>query len=434
MSYLLNLLYFLIILLLSPWLLYKALTTGKYRRGLGCKLTGGVPRPWGEGPLAWFHGVSVGEVHLLRQVVAGFRSRHPGWRCLISTTTDTGYEEACKRFPDLPVVYWPLDFTWAVRRALRRIRPSLVMLAEGELWPNFLAAARRLRVPVAVINGRMSPRSARRYAWLGPLKRLLFGRLTLCLAQSEEHAQGYRTLGAAGGAVHVTGNVKYDGAATDRHNRRTEELRHFFAVESGDLIWVAGSTQAPEEQVVMDIYRRARGRFPSLRLFLVPRQRDRFEEVANLLERSGQPFVRRSQMARPVANGESVVLVDTFGELGALWGLADLAFVGGSLDGRRGGQNMIEPAGYGAAVMFGPHIWNFKDAVNRLLEHQAAVQVHDAAELEREAIRLMQDAAARARLGAAAQRFVLSQQGATERTLDFLDRFISLQKPLRHAA
>src|SRR5271157_379222 len=142
MLYLLNAVYVFVLLCLSPWLLYKSLTTGKYRRGLWCKFTGRVPARAGTAPCAWFHGVSVGEIHLLRQVIAHFRQQHPGWECVVSTTTDTGFDEAVRRFPDLPVCYWPLDFTWAVRRGLRRVNPSLVVLAEGELWPNFLTAAR----------------------------------------------------------------------------------------------------------------------------------------------------------------------------------------------------------------------------------------------------------------------------------------------------
>src|SRR5438132_8119398 len=171
MPYLLDLVYLLALILLSPWLLYKALTTGKYRRGLSSKLFGSTdltssPRhpvtPSPGHPVAWFHGVSVGEIHLLRQLVAGFRARHPDWDCVISTTTDTGFHEACKSFPDLQVIYWPFDFSWAVKRALRRINPALVVLAEGELWPNFLIAAKARGVRVAVVNGRISPRSFRR--------------------------------------------------------------------------------------------------------------------------------------------------------------------------------------------------------------------------------------------------------------------------------
>jgi 3-deoxy-D-manno-octulosonic-acid transferase len=434
MPYLLNALYLLALLALSPWLLYKALTTGKYRRGLWCKFTG---RAWlraSDAPCAWFHGVSVGEIHLLRQVVARFHQQHPDWVCVISTTTDTGFDEARRRFPDQPVFFWPFDFTWAVRRALRRVNPSLVVLAEGELWPNFLVAAKRRRIPVAQINGRMSPRSFGRYRRLAFLARPLFARFDLCAVQTEEYAACFRALGAAADRVLVTGSVKYDGVETDRHNPRTQELRRLFAVAATDLVWVAGSTQAPEEQVALDIFRRARERHVNLRLFLVPRQKERFDEVASLLRRSGVPFVRRSQLVRPLAQSPAVVLVDTIGELGALWGLADVAFVGGSLDGKRGGQNMIEPAAYGAAVLFGPHVWNFKETVARLLEQRAAVQVADAATLERRVLQLLGDGAARAALGTAAQRLVASQQGATQRTMDALTKLMERGAPVRRAA
>ena len=424
MQYLLNALYMLVLLILSPWLVYKSLTTGKYRRGLWRKLTGLAPRRAGTAPCAWFHGVSVGEIHLLRQVIAQFRRQHPGWGCVVSTTTDTGFDEAKRRFPDLPIFYWPFDFSWATGRALQRVNPSLVVLAEGEVWPNFVAAARRRGIPVAQINGRMSPRSFRRFRRLPVLGRWLFGKLSLLAAQTQEYAACYRMLGAAPERVIVTGSVKYDGVETERDNPRTLEMRRLFAVRSTDLVLIAGSTQAPEEQLILDIFRRAQERHGNLRLFLVPRQKERFEEVANFLRRSGMPFVRRSQLNQPLADQMAVVLVDTIGELGAIWGLADVAFVGGSLDGRRGGQNMIEPAAYGAAVVFGPHVWNFKDTVAHLLERHGAVQVLNAAALGTEIPRLLGDPAAREGLGRAARQFVLSQQGATEHTIAALTDLI----------
>jgi 3-deoxy-D-manno-octulosonic-acid transferase len=422
MPYLLNFCYALLLVLLGPWLIYKALTAGKYRRGLVCKLLGLTPVRRGSRPCVWIHGVSVGEIHLLQQVVAGFRRRHAGWDCVISTTTDTGFEEARKRFPDLTVFFWPLDFTWAVGRALRRIRPDLIVLAEGELWPNFLALAGKKHIPVAVINGRMSPRSFRRHQRLRWLTRPLFRRLALCAVQTEDYAQLFRDVGVPPERIGVTGSVKFDGACGDRDQPKTGALRRLLQVTSTDRVWIAGSTQAPEEDIVLAVYRRLREQHPELRLFLVPRQRDRFDEVARLLERSGMPFRRRSTLSESDARSTpAVVLVDTIGELGALWGLADIAFVGGSLDGKRGGQNMIEPAAYGAAVLFGPHVWNFRDTADRLVQAGGAVQIPDAAALEREVARLLADPQARARLGRAAQQFVQSQQGATERTLTLLD-------------
>ncbi|MCI0680490.1 MAG: 3-deoxy-D-manno-octulosonic acid transferase [Gemmataceae bacterium] len=439
MPYLLNLIYLLVLLLLAPWLVYKAFATGKYRRGFGAKSLGRVsvqPRRADAATLAnemvvWFHGVSVGEIHLLRQVVAKYRERHPGHHIVISTTTDTGHDEARKCFPDLQVTYWPFDFSWAVDAALKRVRPDLVVFAESEIWPNFVWAAKRRGVKLAIINGRMSPRSAARFHQLSWLARRLFAQFDVIAAQTEEYAAGYRELGA--GNVVVTGSVKYDGAPGDRRNPKTTALRELFAIGPDELVWVAGSTQAPEEEIALGIYRGARERHPNLRLILVPRQKDRFDAVAGLLERSGLPWIRRSALGparfcEPGLNGANdsaasrpIILVDTIGELGAVWGLADIAFVGGSLDGVRGGQNMIEPSAYGAAVLFGPHTWNFKDTVARLKERRAAIEAADAAALENDVVRLLDNVELRMELGRAARQFVLSQQGATAKTLDVLD-------------
>src|SRR5690242_19851892 len=234
MAFLLDVVYLLGLFLLSPWIFYKSFTTGKYRRGLWSKLLGPSPRhpvtPPPRHPIAWFHGVSVGEIHLLRPIVARFRRRHPDWDCVLSTTTDTGFDEASKHFPGLPVIYWPFDFSWAVRRALRCVNPNLVILAEGELWPNFLIAAKRRGVPVAVINGRLSPRSFRRYALFRWLARSLLRRVDLFAVQTEEYARCFCTLGAVPDCVKVTGSVKYDGINLDRRNPSTQHMRNLLRV------------------------------------------------------------------------------------------------------------------------------------------------------------------------------------------------------------
>jgi 3-deoxy-D-manno-octulosonic-acid transferase len=438
MPFLLDAAYLFILVLLSPWLIYKTITTGKYRRGLGAKFLGsrftaGQLRPG----VVWFHGVSVGEIHLLRHVIAAFRRSYPEFDCVVSSTTDTGLEEARKAFPDLRVFWFPFDFSWAVRRVFRQLQPASLVLVEGELWPNLLLAARRQGVAVAVINARMSPRSLRRYQRLVPLARPLVRSLALVAAQTEDYAAAFRALGAAPDRVRATGNVKFDGVTGNRDNPRTAELRRLFAVVPGNLILIAGSTQAPEEEIALNIFRRLRPVFPGLRFFLVPRQKDRFDDVARMLERGGLPFVRRSSLTSQAdarAAGAELILVDTIGELGALWGLADVAFVGGSLDGRRGGQNMIEPAAYGAAVVFGPHVWNFRDTAERLLSAGGARQVPDAAGLESAVRDLLGDAFERRRLGEAARAFVTLQQGATERTVMLLHGLLVEQRRSLRAA
>lgn len=433
---LLNVLYFAALAVLSPWLLWRCVTTGRYRRDLLAKLTGpgAVPNPHGR-PVAWFHAVSVGEVNLLGTLVPAFRARHPGWLAVVSSTTDTGLAEARRRFADLPVVPWPLDFTWAAAAAFDAVNPAVLVLAESELWPNTLAEASRRGVPVVVANGRLSPRSARRLGYVAGLAgRRLFTHVTRFAVQEAEYADRLRTLGVDAAKLTVTGSIKYDGALKDRDTPATRALARLLGVTASDLVVLAGSTHAPEEELVLAAFARLRARFPQARLLLVPRHPDRFEEVARLVEASGLSFVRRSSITTPLAAIPPITLLDTVGELGAAWGLADVGYVGGTLDGRRGGQSMIEPAGYGVPCVFGPHVWNFKDAARRLVDVGAATMIADATGLEEALAELLADDARRARMGRAAREQVRRQQGATARTLDAIDAVLATTTPARRAA
>ena len=423
MSVLLNFLYLALIGLLSPLIALRSWKTGRYRQNLGAKYWGLRSSPATDSrPVAWFHGVSVGEVNLLKIVVAEFRRRHPDWTVIVSSTTDTGLAEAKKQFGDASVIPYPFDFSWSVKRTLRAVNPRFIALAESELWPNFLRVAERHRVPVIVLNGRMSPRTFSRYSKAAGLARwLMFGRVSRFLMQSERFADHLRKLGVPAERVRVTGSVKYDGVLPDRSHPKAAELTSLFAIQSDELIWVAGSTHAPEEQVVSEIFARISIRFPKLRLVIVPRSPDRFDEVAGIIRTAGLACVRRREMTGPVSDPRAVILGDTMGELGAVWALATVGFTGGSLNAQRGGQSMIEPAGLGVPVLFGPHTFNFKDAVTGLLEVDGAIRVVDAAELEEHLCKLLTDAGLRTNIGAAAREFVLRQQGATARTLDEID-------------
>jgi 3-deoxy-D-manno-octulosonic-acid transferase len=450
---LLNLLYLAALAVLSPWLAWRAAATGRYRRDLLAKLAGPAPvtNP-GRRPVAWFHAVSVGEVNLLGTLVPAFRARHPDWLVVVSSTTDTGLAEARRRFPDLSVCAWPFDFTWAVAAAFDAVDPAVVVLAESELWPNFLAEAARQGVPVVVANARLSPRSFARLRRLGgPARRLLLTRVARFAVQEPEYADRLRCLGVPADQLTVTGSIKYDGALRSAGGEASRALGRALGLRgAGDtetrpssppptsssprLVLLAGSTHAPEEAIVLAAFARLRERFPQLRLVLVPRHPDRFDEVARLVESTSLPFVRRSRVTAPLAETPAVVLLDTVGELGAAWGLADVGFVGGTLDGRRGGQSMIEPAGYGVPCAFGPHVWNFRDAARRLVEVGGAVQVPDAAGLEPALARLLEDDALRERMGAAAREQVRRQQGATDRTLDAIAAVLPTAPHVRRAA
>jgi len=419
--YLLNLVYLLLILLGLPWLLYGAVRKGKYREGYAAKFLGLVPRRATSQKIClWLHAVSVGEVNLLAPLIREIQQRRPDWQCVVSTTTATGMALASKKYAELTVFYCPLDFSWAVASAMRRIRPDVLVLAELELWPNLVRAARQFGARVAVINGRLSEHSFRGYRRIRPLVARLLKQIDLVAVQDETYAGRFRDLGALPAAVHVTGSLKYDGAQTDRNNPATVRLRRLAGFADEDQVLLAGSTQEPEEAVVVEVYRQLSRNWPRLRLVLVPRHPDRFRAAARLLDSSGIPWQRRTELddqgPSPAAR---VLLVDVVGELGAWWGTARIAFVGGSL-GERGGQNMIEPAAYGAAVCFGPNTRNFRDVVSTMLAHDAAVVVADGEQLSRFVRRCLEDPDYAAALGDRARSLVLGQLGATRRTFDLL--------------
>ncbi|MCR4413261.1 MAG: 3-deoxy-D-manno-octulosonic acid transferase [Thermoguttaceae bacterium] len=420
LPYLLNLAYLVLLVAALPWLVWQSFRKGKYREGLGAKLLGRVPRRRSVVPCVWFHAVSVGEVNLLATLLDEIARRCPEWECAVSTTTMTGMALATKKYPGLRVFYCPLDFSWAVRAAVRRVRPNVLVLAELELWPNLVRAAKESGAQVAVVNGRLSERSFRGYRRIRPLAAWVLRHIDLIAAQDETYAERFRQLGARPEAVHVTGSMKYDGAQTDRANPATQRLRGLAGIGPDDIVFLAGSTQEPEEAAALEAFRQLRPAWPRLRLILVPRHPDRFAAVGRLLDQSGLAWQRRSRLETEGPDPQArVLLVDTVGELGAWWGTAQIAFVGGSL-GPRGGQNMIEPAAYGAAVSFGPNTRNFRDIVAAMLDRRAAVVVNDAAELTAFVRRCLEDPSFAAELGRRAKALVASQLGATTRTFELL--------------
>lgn len=426
MPIVLNLIYLGLLAVLSPLLALRAWKSGKYREGWVEKLLGQAPVRVGDGPCLWFHAVSVGEILLLRPLIAEFARRRPGWEVVVSTTTTTGLALARKTYPDLITFYAPLDFSWATRSAVARIRPTILTLVELEVWPNLVRSAKGAGARVAIVNGRLSARSHRGYRRLrGPL-RGTFLRLDSVAAQTDEYADRFEDLGVPRGKIRVTGSVKFDGLEADRANPKTRELCRAFGLTSSQIVFVAGSTMDGEEAAALAAYRAARVLHPGLRLVLVPRHAERFEAVARWLVGEGERVVRRSE-AHPLAVfGEPppVLLLDTIGELGAAWGLADVAFVGGSLFAGRGGQNMMEPAAFGASVLFGPHTGNFRETVEQLLSRGGARRVDDPAGLAAALVDDLDDPESAATRGAAGRAFVLAQSGAAARTFAEIDRLV----------
>ena len=347
---------------------------------------------------------------LLGTLLAELAVRRSEWQCVVSTTTQPGYALARRRYPNLTVFYCPLDFSWAVRRALRRVRPSALVLAELELWPNLIRLAYASGVKLAVVNGRLSERSFGGYRRIRFLMRRLLRRFDLIASQTDEFAQRFLELGACPDTVVTTGSLKFDGARTDRCNPATVRLRALAGIAADDIVFLAGSTQEPEECVALDVFGRLSPGNPRLRLILVPRHPERFAAVASLLGSSGVRWQRRTDLDRQPADQRArVLLVDVVGELGAWWGAAHIGFVGGSLS-TRGGQNMIEPAAFGVAVSFGPNTQNFHDVVAALLAAEAAVVVADGPTLEAFVRQCLLDPAYAAELGRRAQQQLVASQ------------------------
>ncbi len=415
--------YAIFFLLWSPLLLYKMATTGKYRAGLSQRL-GFVPRRTGDRPCLWVHGVSVGEVASARTLVKAFARRFPDWDVVVSTTTDTGQVTARRLYSDRLVFYYPLDLGGAIRRTFSRIRPDLVCLMELEMWPNFLRLAERRGVPVVLVNGVLSRWSFDLHRRFWVLLRRTYGRLRTLAMQTDAYAERVRELGVPGEKVLVTGNMKYDTIDT-APTEPSAELAHELTLRQDDRVLVAGSTHAGEEATLLDAYTQLRERFSELRLMLVPRHPERFDEVATLVLERGFALHRRS--GKSVAGGGSeppVILIDTLGELVTMYRFADVVFVGGTLV-PVGGHNVMEPAGLEKMPVVGPYTEKTVEAVELLLAEDAAVQVADGEGLVPVLAGLLEHPERLARAGGRAREVVLENQGATERNLELLAEVVS---------
>jgi 3-deoxy-D-manno-octulosonic-acid transferase len=380
-----------------------------------------VPPPPMPNGRFWVHAVSVGEVMAAVPLVQGLRVRWPAADIVVSTVTATGERVARARLAKTAATLtFPLDFPGAVGRTVRRVEPGCFIALETELWPNLLRVLRRSKVPAVLANGRISDRSYRRYRLVRfPFRKVLDDVALFCM-QSEEDARRIISLGASPERVLVTGNLKMEAPSGEAG---AEQLwRRLLHLGQAPVV-VAGSTHRGEEATVLDAFLAMRPAAEDLRLVLAPRHPERLDEVEGLARSRGLSVVRRSRVS--AANGAPVILLDTMGELASLYAVADVIFVGGSLV-PIGGHNVVEPALHAKAVVFGPHMANFRDAAALLLRADAAVQVKDGAELTAALGRLLTDVPARQALGRAAWSAVRSHQGACVRTIAGLERVLAL--------
>lgn len=383
-----------------------------------------------QGTRVWVHAVSVGEVNAVRPLVDALAGR-PGIRVMLSTVTSTGRQVAADRFGSrVDLIPFPVDLGWICRRFLRHFRPHLILLAESELWPNFLAAAAGEGIPVLLINGRISDRSFGRYRRLSWFFRPLVRIISHACMQSRQDKERLLALGADPERVNWAGNLKFD--CTVEPDPSFEPLRRWIAdllkPQAESLLWVCGSTKPGEEEILLSIFHRLRQEFPGLSLLLAPRHPHRAPEVLELARQRGLNAERRTCLEPgSVTNGLQVLVLDTVGELSRLYELADLVFVGGSLV-PEGGQNLIEPAFFGKPILVGPHMSNFQEVTRVFREAYGVLQVKDPGELEQRARALLRDAHAREWLGRNARKVIRQSQGAVQRTLEIVDSYLEVRQ------
>jgi 3-deoxy-D-manno-octulosonic-acid transferase len=433
MTVLIDIAYLIALIAISPVAIYKMLRHGRYRAGWANRF-GKITRKYPGKKCIWIHAVSVGEVNATTTLIRELESKFPDYEIVLSTTTDTGFARANALFGNrLSVFYFPMDFSLTMKRAFVRINPAICLLIELEVWPNLVRIAKQSGIPVIVVNGRLSERSLRRYNLIKGVTKKVFGNLTLALAQSEEYAGRFRQVGVPAERVIVTGSVKYDTAQAADKVEGTDVLTAQLGLKNGRL-WVAGATGDNEEEIVLDVYRRLieQKQFADLQLAIVPRKPERFDDVANLIKEKRFGLIRYSEIKNTdpklkIENRklkiDSVVLGDTMGDLRKFYSLAAVIFVGRSLV-PMGGSDMMEAAALGKCTIFGPHAFNFKQAVDDLLKADGAILVKDADELFDAMTKCLTDADYARRIAQNGQQIIRKNQGATARTISNISKML----------
>lgn len=378
----------------------------------------------------WFHAASVGEVKVLSTIVPQFRKDHPDYVLVVSTVTKTGKKEAARILKGIGFVFFvPVDLKRFVRRALRRIRPVALILVETELWPNLIREAKRSGSFVGMVNGRISKRSLRRYRLVRNLFKTTLSHIDLLCLQSGEYRRRMRLLGADPDRIEVTGNLKFDRLLLASQGKDTDQLKASLHIPDHRRVVIGGSTREGEEEILIRVFEKLSWRFDDLLFVLAPRHLDRLNQVEKMFSDSQMDFVRRSQLDAFVSKNTSaakgsledtgLILLDTMGELSAIYSVAHAAFVGGTLV-PVGGHNLLEPAIYGVPVLFGPYVDNFKEEAKLLLASGGGIKVKDQDELYFSLSGLLSDEDRRQKLGEKARQAVRSKTGVAQRTADLI--------------
>ncbi|MDN3514643.1 MAG: 3-deoxy-D-manno-octulosonic acid transferase [Candidatus Brocadia sp.] len=414
----------------SPYFLLKFITSERYRSGLAQRL-GRIDIRERKKPCLWIHCASVGEILTVKALVKSIEKEFTNVDIVVSTNTNTGLSVAKRCFDGKKIFYFPLDLSWVVDKVLNAIQPSCVVLVELEIWPNFLIAVAKRRIPVALLNARISEKSLKWYRVLSKISKGFFESLTkkenVFCARTETDATRLISLGIPEAKIFITGNMKFDNMVTDVPEDMKRRLLRLFEIDDADKVIVCGSTHEGEEGVILNIFRQMRARIKRLRLVLVPRHVERANEVIKLIASLGLRCIKKTSLDRGDKIGnhkyETVILVDTVGELLATYSIADCVFVGKSLV-PHGGQNMMEPAGLSKPILVGPHTFNFHEEVQLLREANAIKIVQNESALLNEMMYVLEHPDEAREMGRRAQSVVMGQRGATGRNVTVLKNIL----------
>ena len=428
--------YSLLMLAYAPLYIYRVLLRRKGHLSSFFDRLGKLPLPLlntseREGPRIWLHAASVGEVTSIRALVNQLFERPA--KIFISTTTETGQQVAKDLYgKQATVFFFPLDWKWVYRRYLRVISPDLVVLTETELWPSFITSLTEHNIPLALINGRISDRSLGRYRRIRFFLRPLLQTFCALGMQSQEDKNRIRQMGAPEKKTHAIGNLKFDYSLplNTEAERLVDTLGTIFRKDKGDLVWVAGSTREGEEKILAPIFLALRERFGNLRWLIAPRHIERSNEVVKILKHHGISSRLRSQIGEyDSSDPPETIVLDSIGELAYTFRIADVVFMGGSLV-PWGGHNVIEAAYFSKAILFGPHMHNFREIKDLFLNASSALQAASPKELEELLFELLENPENRILLGHNAHAVLKRNQGALQQTLDLIDRCLTCARKM----
>ncbi|MFH0889158.1 MAG: 3-deoxy-D-manno-octulosonic acid transferase [Planctomycetota bacterium] len=458
--------YFIYIVIITPYYLFKFVTSRYHRQGLlerfgfvkfpnddrqkrSDATIRSVPHPKASGRCIWLHAASVGEIKASDVLIKNLRGVYPDYEFVISTSTPSAQKLVKEKYPDTKSFFFPLDLSLIIKKALKQINPALIILIEQELWLNLIRIAASKRIPIILLNGRITKHSTIRYRFIKPVIRRIWNKISYFCVQNKEYFERFKALGVKSDKIMITGNMKYDlldkpspcSQGRGKSDSQTDEVsyRKIFGFNENDSVIIGGSTHHPEEEILLEVYSKLKQDINNLRLIIAPRHPFRFDEVEKLIRIKGFECLRRSKIEiktedKDKAKGEEaksyshphpfIILLDTLGELSKVYSIADAVFVGGSFV-PRGGQSILEPALLGKPVFFGPDMSNFQDMADLLMKENAAISVMDKSELYRQLIRLLKEPATLKKMGERAQIVISQYQGATVKNIEFIKNLLT---------